>query len=62
MQQRNKVNLRRKSILKIEKRKITLRLKQFMIIVDHDRINNDPMIKAQEREHCRNPIGDNLIE
>jgi hypothetical protein len=27
---------------------ITLRLKKFVIIVDHDRINNVPMIKAQE--------------
>jgi hypothetical protein len=33
-----------------------------MIIVDHDRINNDPTIKAQEREHCRNPTGENLTK
>jgi hypothetical protein len=26
-----------------KKRKITLGKKQFVIIVDHDRINNDPM-------------------
>jgi hypothetical protein len=29
-------------------RKCRDRLKQFMIIVDHDRINNVPMIKSQE--------------
>jgi hypothetical protein len=43
--QRSKVNLRKK---KNRQKNITLRLKKFMIIVDHDRINNVPMIKSQE--------------
>jgi hypothetical protein len=43
--QSNKVNLRKK---KNRQKNITLRLKKFMIIVDHDKIKKFHMIKAQE--------------
>jgi len=48
--QRSKVNLKRTITINIGRRKITLRVKQFVIIFYHNRINNDPVIKYQERK------------
>jgi hypothetical protein len=48
----------RKRKINLGQRKITLGLNKFMISVDHDRINNDPMfLKLIRRAHCRSAIG-----
>jgi hypothetical protein len=60
-------NNQRKRKITLGQRKITLQQKQFVINVDHDRINNDPMFlnlrrDSGERIHTQNQSMERMKE